>query len=117
MSPVLLEKTIEKKSKKICMRPCPIERGMRIIGGKWKGSILWHLKDGPVRFNELARQLGGASRKIINERLKEMEGIGLVSRTVLSDRPIAVQYEITDLGRSTLEILDLLRIWTEKHGL
>ena len=34
-----------------CLEPCPIERGMRLIGGKWKGSILWHLKDGPVRFN------------------------------------------------------------------
>ncbi|EIC19583.1 winged helix-turn-helix transcriptional regulator [Thiorhodovibrio frisius] len=45
-----------------CFEPCPIERGMRIIGGKWKGSILWHLQDGPVRFNDLARQLGGASK-------------------------------------------------------
>ena len=46
-----------------CTEPCPIERGMRIIGGKWKGSILWHLQDGPVRFNDLARQLG-ATRAI-----------------------------------------------------
>ena len=37
-----------------CLEPCPIERGMRLLGGKWKGSILWHLKDGPVRFNDLA---------------------------------------------------------------
>ena len=44
-----------------CLEPCPIERGMRLIGGKWKGSILWHLKDGPVRINDLSRQLGGAS--------------------------------------------------------
>ena len=50
-------------SKPTCTEPCPIEKGMRIIGGKWKGSILWHLKDGPVRFNELTRQLGGASKK------------------------------------------------------
>ena len=54
---------------------------------------------------------------MINERLKEMEEIGLLTRTVLSDRPIAVQYEITDLGRSTLEFLDRLRIWTEQHGM
>ena len=58
-----------------CDEPCPIERGMRILGGKWKGSILWHLKDGPVRFNELTQQLGTASRKMVNERLKEMEEV------------------------------------------
>ena len=44
-----------------CTEPCAIERGMRILGGKWTGSILWHLKDEPVRFNDLARMVGGAS--------------------------------------------------------
>ena len=54
-----------------CLEPCPIERGMRVIGGKWTGSILWHLKDKPVRFNDLSRQLGGASKKMIAQRLKK----------------------------------------------
>ena len=100
-----------------CTEPCPIERGMRIIGGKWKGSILWHLQDGPVRFNDLARQLGGASKKMVNQRLKEMEEIGLVERKTLSTRPIAVAYEITEFGRSTLNILEQLKDWAEKNGL
>lgn len=89
---------------------------MRIIGGKWKGSILWHLQDGPVRFNDLARQMGGATRKMVNERLKELEAQGLVSRNVLSDRPIAVAYEITEFGRSALVVLEQLKDWTEEHG-
>ncbi|MEL7023242.1 MAG: helix-turn-helix domain-containing protein [Pseudomonadota bacterium] len=98
-----------------CLEPCPIERGMRLIGGKWKGSILWHLKDGPVRFNDLARQLGGASKKMVNQRLKEMEALGLVERQVLSTRPIAVAYSITEFGRSALGVLDQLRAWSEEH--
>ena len=100
-----------------CLEPCPIERGMRMIGGKWKGSILWHLKDGPVRFNELARQLGGASKKMVTQRLKELEALGLVERHVLSTRPIAVTYEITDFGRSALGVLDQLRQWSEQHDI
>ena len=99
-----------------CLEPCPIERGMRLIGGKWKGSILWHLKDGPVRFNSLTRRLGGATRKIVNDRLKEMETQGLVIRRVLSERPIAVTYEITGFGRSALGILDRLQQWAEEQG-
>ncbi|AHF02955.1 transcriptional regulator [Marichromatium purpuratum 984] len=99
-----------------CTEPCPIERGMRIIGGKWKGSILWHLQDGPVRFNELARQLGGASRKMVAQRLREMEEMGLVERTVLSTRPIAVTYEITAFGRSSLSVLEQLKTWAEANG-
>lgn len=98
-----------------CDEPCPIERGMRIIGGKWKGSILWYLQDGPLRFNELARLLGGASRKMVNSRLKEMESMGLLTRTVLNDRPVAVQYEITRFGRSVLGVLEKLKIWAEEN--
>ena len=98
-----------------CLEPCPIERGMRLIGGKWKGSILWHLKDGPVRFNDLARQLGGASKKMVNQRLREMEAMELVERRVLSTRPVAVAYVMTEFGRSALEVLDQLRIWTEEQ--
>ena len=98
-----------------CEEPCAIERGMRIIGGKWKGSILWHLRDGPVRFGDLTRQLGGASRKMVSQRLKEMEAQGLITRTVVTERPLAVLYEITDFGRSSLGVLDELRVWAEAH--
>lgn len=100
-----------------CDEPCPIERGMRILGSKWKGSILWHLKDGPLRFNELARQLGGASRKIITERLRDMETVGLVKREVLNTRPIAVAYEITEFGESALGVLEQLKNWAQERGI
>ena len=96
-----------------CLEPCAIERGMRIIGGKWTGSILWHLKDGPVRFNDLARMVGGASKKMITERLRQLEAQGLVSREVLDTSPVTVHYEITEFGRTALGFLDALRKWTE----
>ncbi|WP_040615970.1 helix-turn-helix domain-containing protein [Roseibium sp. TrichSKD4] len=96
-----------------CDAPCPIERGMRILGGKWTGSILWHLKDEPVRFNELARLIPGASKKIITERLKQLEAQGLVSRTVLDTSPISVEYQITEFGSTAVGFLDALRCWSE----
>ncbi|MGK7880367.1 MAG: winged helix-turn-helix transcriptional regulator [Crocosphaera sp.] len=105
----------QKKAVEPCFQPCSIERGMRIIGGKWTGSILWHLKDEPVRFNDLARQLSGASKKVIADRLKEMENNQLIARTVISTRPVAVTYEITDFGRTALEFLEKLKEWVEKH--
>lgn len=99
----------------VCSEPCAIEKGMRLIGGKWKGSLIYHLKDGPVRFNDLARMLSGASKKMIDQRLKELEAEGMVVRQVISDRPIAVSYELTEFGRTALKILDDLRIWSETH--
>lgn len=113
-------KTDSKGRKKVlnaCLEPCSIEKGMRLIGGKWKGSIIYHLKDGPVRFNDLARMLGGATKKMVDQRLKELEHEGMVLRKVLSDRPVAVTYELTEFGRSALSILDALRIWSESNGI
>lgn len=106
-----------KKSIDPCLSPCPIERGMRILGGKWKGSILWHLKDGPMRFNDLARQIGGASKKMVTQRLREMEDTGLVKRNVISTKPIAVAYEITDFGRTALNVLEELKKWAEEYNI
>lgn len=106
-----------KKVINACMEPCAIEKGMRLIGGKWTGSIVYHLKDGPVRFNDLTRMLGGASKKMIDQRLKELESRDMVIRKVISDRPIAVTYELTDFGRSALDILESLRLWSESNSL
>ncbi|MEO3415634.1 helix-turn-helix domain-containing protein [Roseovarius sp. CAU 1744] len=96
-----------------CDEPCAIERGMRIIGGKWTGSILWHLKDEPVRFNDLSRMIAGASKKMITERLRQLECQGLVRREVLETSPVSVQYSITPFGCSALHFLDELRKWSE----
>jgi DNA-binding HxlR family transcriptional regulator len=105
----------QKKVINPCAEPCSVERGMRVLGGKWKASILWHLQDGPVRFNDLSRMLGGASKKMVDQRLKELEAQGLVSRHVISDRPIAVSYAITDLGRTALDILERLKDWADEY--
>ena len=116
-----MESSIETDSKgrkkvyDACMEPCAIEKGMRLIGGKWKGSIIYHLKDEPVRFNDLTRMLGGATKKMVDQRLKELEEEGMVIRKVISDRPIAVTYELTDFGKSALHILEELRIWSESN--
>ncbi|MEO1091232.1 MAG: helix-turn-helix domain-containing protein [Pseudomonadota bacterium] len=96
-----------------CDEPCAIERGMRILGGKWTGSILWHLKDRPVRFNDLARMIAGASKKMIADRLRQLEARGLVERRVLATMPVAVEYAITPFGTTALDGLDALRRWSE----
>ena len=97
-----------------CTEPCAIEKGMRLIGGKWTGSHIYHLKDEPVRFNDLGRMLGGASKKMIDQRLMELEANGMVLCKGIDDRPIAVTYDLTHFGRSALNILDDLRGWSAK---
>ncbi|MGR5266733.1 winged helix-turn-helix transcriptional regulator [Vibrio astriarenae] len=100
-----------------CAGPCPLERGMRLIGGKWTGSILWHLQDGPLRFNELSRQMQAVSRNMLNERLKQMEQKKLIKRNLISERPLAVSYEITEFGKTALSFLDEIQMWAREHNI
>ena len=100
-----------------CDEPCAIERGMRMIGGKWTGSIIYHLKDGPVRFNDLCRMLGGATKKMVDQRLKELEEKGMVRRQVVAKKPLAVTYQLTEFGCSALSILEDLRVWSERYDI
>ncbi len=111
------DKSGRKQVLNTCLEPCSIEKGMRLIGGKWTGSIIYHLKDGPVRFNDLTRMLGGASKKIIDQRLKQLESQGMVKRKVINNRPIAVTYQLTKFGQSALEILEDLRVWSESNNI
>ena len=70
-----------------------------------------------MRFNDLSRQLGGATRKVITQRLRELETNGLIQRNVLSDRPLSVSYSITDFGRSALTVLETLKDWAEDQDI
>ncbi|MEO0915879.1 MAG: helix-turn-helix domain-containing protein [Pseudomonadota bacterium] len=99
-----------------CNEPCAIERGMRILGGKWTGSILWHLRAEPVRFNDLSRMIQGASKKMIADRLKHLEAYGLISRHVRDTSPVSVEYCITAEGKTALQTLDALRLWAEERA-
>lgn len=86
------------------------------VANKWSIMILTMLCEEPLRFNELKRRLGEVTHKSLTEALRRLERFGLISRTVISSSPVAVRYEITDLGR-TLEVpvYTLVR-WAEDHA-
>lgn len=81
----------------------PIRLLLDQIADKWSILILDALCHGPLRFNELKRRLDGTSQKMLSTTLRSLERNGIVERRVLLAKPIAVEYEITKLGR-TLEV-------------
>lgn len=94
---------------------CAIQVSQRLIGGKWNLVVLWNLRGGPLFFGELRRAVGGISQKALAEVLKELEGGGVVSRTVLPERPPRVRYELTPLGRSLEPIVAAIESWAVEH--
>ena len=93
---------------------CPVERTLAIVGAKWTLLILHNLTGGPKRFGELERLLAGASPKMLTARLRELERLGLLTRTVYAQVPLRVEYELTEQGHSLKPIIDSLYQWGEK---
>ena len=92
---------------------CPVDYAFQRIGGKYKGRILWFLKDGVLRYGELKRKVEGVSQKMLTQALKELEQDGLINRKVYREIPPRVEYALTESGRLLLPSIDLLRIWGE----
>ncbi|MGY2680739.1 winged helix-turn-helix transcriptional regulator [Pseudomonas sp. CHM02] len=91
---------------------CSMEAVLHIIGGKWKGVILYHLLlDGTHRFNELQRQLTGIPPRLLVKQLRDLEEDGLVVRTVYAVVPPKVEYSLSEEGRSLEPFLMGLSTW------
>jgi DNA-binding HxlR family transcriptional regulator len=82
---------------------------------KWGQLLLTTLCEQPRRFNELKREFDGITQKPLTQSLRRLERNGLVERRVLQQRPIAVEYRITPLGRTLQEPFLTLRAWTADH--
>lgn len=92
-----------------------IQDTMYAVGGKWKIAIIASLCYGPKRYTEILRDIEHISGKMLSRELKEMEMNKLITRTVLSTRPIAVEYELTAYSEKLMPIIDSLAEWGVQH--
>ncbi|MBE1559986.1 DNA-binding HxlR family transcriptional regulator [Nonomuraea africana] len=94
---------------------CGLDAAIDVMGGKWKGLILFSLHEGPLRFGELRRSVPGISERVLILQLREMEASGLVHREVYHQVPPKVEYSLTDFGQSLNTALMPLGEWGEEN--
>jgi DNA-binding HxlR family transcriptional regulator len=85
------------------------------VGDKWSVFVIMLLGDGPRRFNEIKRMVGGISQRMLTLTLRGLERDGLVTRTVFPTIPPRVDYELTDLGRGLWQPVEALGKWAHDH--
>jgi DNA-binding HxlR family transcriptional regulator len=86
-------------------------RAVELVGKRWTGAILLVLMDGPLRFSEIRQLVPDLSDRLLSERLKELEGEGMVQRTVIDDIPVRVEYALTDKGSALQPAVRALKSW------
>lgn len=94
---------------------CPVETTLQVIGGKWKSVLIYHLRAGTCRFNQLRRLMPAVTQRMLTQHLRELEADGILSRTVHPVVPPHVDYALTNLGRTLLPILDAMAAWGADH--
>jgi DNA-binding HxlR family transcriptional regulator len=92
-----------------------VQATLRVLGGKWKLLILWHLKDETRRFSELKRLIPEITEKMLIQQLRELEKDKVVDRHVYPEVPPKVEYSFTDYGKSLKPVLQVLCNWGEEH--
>jgi DNA-binding HxlR family transcriptional regulator len=94
---------------------CPVDATIRLIGGKYKSLILWHLTGGVLRHGELQKLIPQATPKMLTQQLRELESDDLLCREVYPVVPPKVEYSLTDFGKSLMPILTAMYDWGAKY--
>ena len=87
---------------------------VELIGGRWTGAIVRAMLSGITRFSELTATIPGLSDRMLSERLKALEAEGVVSRTVIPDTPVRIEYHLTDKGRALAGVVFSIAAWAEE---
>ena len=92
-----------------------LARAFGFLGKRWTAIILGHLSHGSVGFRDLSRGIGGISDSVLSERLGDLAGGGLITRTVRDGPPVTVTYQLTERGRALMPALDQIAQWARDN--
>lgn len=90
------------------------QAAVELIGKRWTGAIIAVLRDGPLRYAQLALAVPGLSERLLSQRLKELEASGIVIRRVLPGPPVGVEYELSEAGLDLAVPLDAIGAWARR---
>lgn len=102
-------------NKKKSAAHCPVDYAFKRVGGKYKGRILWVIRDGFMRYGELKRAIVGITPKMLTQSLRELESDELVLRKVYLEVPPRVEYSLTPTGEELIPFIKQLRSWGVKQ--
>jgi DNA-binding HxlR family transcriptional regulator len=85
------------------------------VGDKWSLLVIATLEAGPLRYTDLQRDVPGISQRMLTLTVRQLQRDGLLTRTAYAEVPPRVEYALTPLGRSLLEIVTSLIGWVSEH--
>ncbi len=95
---------------------CPVTSTATIIGKKWHCVIIHRLlENGPLGFSALQTEVDGISSKVLSDSLSDLEEKQLINREIVNEKPVRVEYSLTDTGQSLEPVIFAMRDWGLEH--
>ena len=94
---------------------CGLDLVREVIYGKWKIHLIYFISQGIKRPGDLQRRIRGATRRVLNVQLNQLEQHGLISKKIYAELPPKVEYSLTKLGKSVLPVVNGLGKWGDDH--
>ena len=95
---------------------CGLDLVREVIYGKWKIHLIYFISQGIQRPGDLQRRIPGATRRVLNVQLNQLEQHGLISKKIFAELPPRSEYALTKLGKSVLPIVNALGKWGDDHS-
>lgn len=87
---------------------CPAQGILKLLSGKWKPEIFRLAVEAPVRFNTLLRQIEGSNKQTLSVALRELEEVSLLEKVIIRQKPLHIEYSLTEKGKSLIPVLKQL---------
>jgi len=94
---------------------CGLDLVKEVLYGKWKIHLIYHISQGIKRPGELQRKIPGATRRVLNVQLNQLEEHELISKRIYAELPPRVEYSLTEFGQSVLPVITALGKWGDEH--
>lgn len=89
---------------------CPAQGLLKLLSGKWKPEIFRLAVEAPLRFSSLLRQIEGSNKQTLAVSLRELEEVNLIEKIIIKQKPLHIEYNLTEKGKSLIPIFKQLEI-------
>jgi DNA-binding HxlR family transcriptional regulator len=94
---------------------CGLDLVREVLYGKWKIHLIYFISQGVKRPGDLQRRIPGATRRVLNVQLNQLEAHGLIAKKIYAELPPRAEYGLTELGRTVLPVINALGKWGDDH--